>query len=247
MCQTTFVNRRRGVSMRWCLFVFVGVLGGCSSLTGVAPDIDYQVVVQAVVSECDRPPGPNIDFKTAMEVGFTKVQAACEAFFVDATRAQQAALATNQGFDAALLAANAIIPLTNSATTATKVLAITSAGILLGKTLVTDYTTIYTFNTYLSKVRAHVYSSMDDFAQKSRASPPTNYCMAYTYVQKFAMLCTLAAMKAILDSQVAANLPIAPLPPAGGGAAPPAALRSPGVVAPASLRNSGPPSINYSV
>jgi hypothetical protein len=234
--------RRR---MRWDTMFLTLLLGGCSSLMGVSPDVDYQVVVVAVAQQCDAPPAPGINPSTAMEIGFAKIQAACEVFFVDATRAQQSALATSQGLDAGLIGATAILNATTSTAAAAKAITITTAGVVFGKALINEYVSIYTFNTYLYKVRQHVMSSMEDYMTKARASPPLNYCLAYTYVQKLAALCTLAAMKANLDQQVALPSGIG-TPPTG---APPPAARFQGLSRPAASfsRPSGPPPINYTV
>src|SRR5690348_13271398 len=115
----------RGLGMRrvvWCVAL---LLGGCGGLTGVSPDVDYQVMVRAVLDQCENSPDSYVSPLTAMEVGFTKVQAACEAFFVEATRVQQNALAANHSLDAALIAATAIINPTNSAVVAAKAITIT--------------------------------------------------------------------------------------------------------------------------
>jgi len=226
-------------------------LGGCSSLMGLAPDADYQVLIQAVIDRCDVPPPSTalIDPSTYMEVGFGQVQAACEVFFVEATRAQQNALAANRGFDALLVAAAAILPQTNSAATAAKALAITTAGIVLTKTLIDNYTSIYAFNTHLYKVRSHVVDSMEHYMADARLAPPRNYCLAYTYVQKLASLCSLAAMKANLDEQVALDTRMTPIPPSPLRVVRSSTLRTlaaPAVVRARTVSPAGsPPSISY--
>jgi hypothetical protein len=227
---------------RWKTMFLALALGGCSSLIGVSPDVDYQVVVVAVAQECDVAPGPGVSPVTAMEIGFAKIQAACEGFFVDATRAQQAALATNQALDAGIVGATAILNATTSAAAAARAITITTAGVIFGKTLINDYVSIYTFNTYLYKVRQHVMTSMEDYMANARAAPPANYCLAYTYVQKLASLCTLAAMKSNLDQQVAIPATTGLTPSASP---PPRALRA--RAAAAAVSRSGPPPINYSV
>lgn len=232
--------------MRWHV-VWIGLtLGGCTGLVGLSPDVDYRVLIEAVVDQCDQPTHIAAPPATAMEVGFAKVQAACEAFFVEATRAQQNALATSRGLDAALIAATAIINPTTSVADAAKVITITTAGVILAKAIIDNYTSIYAFNTYLYKVREHVTSSMEDYMTKARSSPPANYCIAYTYVQKLAMLCSLAAMKANLDQQVAIKSEIKPTPTTVGAARPagaPRVVRGFALVPSAS----GPPSISYTV
>ena len=188
------------------------LLGACASLGGVNPDIDYQVLVRAVVDQCDAVPDPNAPPFTAMEVGFAKVQAACESFFVDATRAQQNALYADRSLDAGLVGATAILNATTSAASAAKAITITTAGVVLSKALIDQYTATYAFGTHLYKVRQLVTARMETFAADARKSPPANYCLAYTYVQKFATLCSLAAMQASLDEQVA--IPSVPTVPA---------------------------------
>jgi hypothetical protein len=71
--------------LRWVRVVPCVLIAGCSSLAAVSPVVDEQVIV-AAVQECGAP-GP-VDATTFMEVGFTKVKAACEVFFVNATKAQ---------------------------------------------------------------------------------------------------------------------------------------------------------------
>jgi hypothetical protein len=221
-------------------------VGGCSSLIGVSPDVNYEIVVAAVVRDCDAPPAQYTDPATAMEVGFAKVQASCEAFFVDATRAQQNALAADRSLDLGLVGATAIINATNPAAAAAKAITITAAGIVLSKGLIDEYTKIYAFNTHLYKVREITTKTMEDYIIRSRASPPRNYCLAYTYVQKLATLCTLAALKANLDGQVALNsniqnnndVEIAPGRPAASPRSSPSRVQS---------RSSGPPSASYKV
>jgi hypothetical protein len=220
--------------MRICVGMFVFLLGGCSSLSGVSPDVDYEIVIGAVVRNCDVPPGLNTNPATAMEVGFAKVQAACEGFFVEATRAQQNALATNRSLDLGLVATSAIVNATNPAAAAAKAITITTAGVVLSKALIDEYTKIYAFNTHLYKVRELTTTSMEDYMRKARATPPTNYCLAYTYVQKLATLCSLAALKANLDGQVALPSRIETDAPRGP-------------LSRSMLTTSGPPSASYRV
>jgi hypothetical protein len=229
-------------------------LAGCSSLTGVNPDINYEVMIAAVVKDCDQPPAQNTSASTAMEVGFTKVLAACQTFFDNATRAQQNAQAADKGLDVLLVAATAIINPTVSAAAAAKAITISTAGVMLSKTLIDDYNSVYAFNNYLYKVQKLTSSSMEDYMSKARQSPPANYCLAYTYVQKLAMLCSLSTLKSTLDQQVAlpsTNTPNSSNPPqTASPASPPSKGRMgrssewrPAVTD----GSSGPPSISYSV
>ncbi|QPF82269.1 hypothetical protein IC762_21120 [Bradyrhizobium genosp. L] len=230
------------------LFCGLGIaLGGCTALMGVPPDIEYQVVVTAVIDQCDRAPGSYASPQTAMEIGFTKVQALCENFFVEATRIQQNVVATDRGLDAGLLAATAIINPTVSAAAAAKALAITTAGVVLTKTVIDQYSSLYAFNNYLYKVRSHTVSAMEDYMAKARQSPPANYCLAYTYVQKLAMLCSLAALKATLDEQVALPSQNTTNPAGGGAPNAPAKGRSFRSFRAGNPSSGGPPSISYSV
>jgi uncharacterized protein YceK len=231
-------------AMQYRAIALALMLGGCSSLMGVGPDVDYQVVVAAVVQDCDGSPGQNTRPLTAMEVGFSKVLAACEGFFVEATRAQQNALATDRTLDLGLVAAVALINQTNPVANALKAVTITTAGVVLAKGLVDEYTKIYAFNTHLYKVRELTYKTMEDYMANARKAPPENFCMAYTYVQKLATLCSLAALKANLDSQVAAPSVIATTPT---GTAPRSGAPRSFSARTGAPTVSGPPPINYSV
>lgn len=225
---------------RWKTMFLTLSLGGCSSLIGVSPDVDYQMVVVAVAQECDLPPAPGVTPPTAMEIGFAKIQAACEGFFVDATRAQQVALSTSHTLDAGLVGATSILNATTSAAAAARAITVTQAGVVFGKAILSDYISIYTFNTYLYKVRQHVQATMEDYIVTARGTPPANYCLAYTYIQKLATLCTLAAMKANLDSQVA-------IPASVTLTTPMTTQRAFRAAGGARVSGSGPPSINYTV
>ncbi|WP_316195616.1 MULTISPECIES: hypothetical protein [unclassified Bradyrhizobium] len=175
------------------------LLGGCASLLGESADINYTEVIVPVVAECSANPQPAAD---VMEVGFAKVRAACEAFFVDATRFQQNALMTNNTTDLLLAAATSVVPVTASAASAVKILAITTAGVTLGKAVVNQMTTIYSFGTHLQKIRQLVTADMDYFTQTYRSNPPSNACRAYSLVQELALKCTLAALKDVETQQM---------------------------------------------
>jgi hypothetical protein len=196
--------------MRWLFgsssaLLCVLAVGGCT-LVGDAVDVDY-AVIYPVVTQCYQPgtETENTRYATSvMEVGFTKVRAACEAFFVDATRLQQNALATTSTLDAVLVGANSIITATSSGASAVKALAVTSAGIVLGKAIANQFSTIYAFGTHLQKIRKLAYDDMDQFTETARTSgAPTNACRAYSLVQELAMKCTLAALKDIESQQFA--------------------------------------------
>jgi hypothetical protein len=195
------------------LLLLSGV-AACAQWLGNAPVVDDQVIIQRVNScnsSGDTPKAAN-DY---MQVGFADVYAACEAFFVNATRFQQNALASSQTLDAGLVGATSIINSTNSAASAVKAITITTAGVVFGKTLLNDYTTIYTFGTHLYKVRQLVQNDMDNYT--SGVSPPADTCLAYANVQKLATKCTVANMQSLLDAQVAIPSQVAsppPIPPA---------------------------------
>jgi hypothetical protein len=189
------------------------LLVGCSGLAGVSPVVDDQVIVAAVQS-CDAPQAT--DPATFMEVGFSQVKAACEAFFVNATKVQQNALAANTGINAGLLGATSILNATTPASAAARAISITQAGVIFSEALINDYVNVYTFNTHLYKVRQLVQSSMADYMTTARKTSPVNYCIAYTRVSDLASLCSLAAMQADLDQQVAIPSTITPTPPATG-------------------------------
>jgi len=104
---------------------------------------------------------------------------ACEAFFVDATRAQQEALFGNKSLDALQVATAAILGATASPTSAFKVLAITAAGVVLAKEVINQTTNIFAFNTHLYKVRELTKSAMATYKATAESNPPTNYCKAY--------------------------------------------------------------------
>ncbi len=191
-----------------CALLCSLTLGGCNSLTGEVGDVDYNAVIVPIVTQCDATPQAAV---SVMEVGFAKVRAACEAFFVDATRVQQNALAATNTLDATLAAATTIIAATASNTSAAKALAVTGAGILFGKQIFYQYSTVYAFGTHLQKVRQLTYSAMDQYATIKRADPPVNACQAYGIVQEFAMKCTLAGLKDIEHQQF--NIPSGPPPP----------------------------------
>jgi hypothetical protein len=177
------------------------VLAGCG-LNNFSPNVGYEVIVHAV-QDCDSPPAQSATPTTVMEVGFRQVKLACEAFFVDATIAQRNALAGNKGLDAGLLGATAILNATTSPAAAAKAITVTTAGVVLSKELMNQYTSIYTFDTHLYKVRQLVKGSMQQYAEAARSIPPANYCRAYDYVADLATLCSLASMQSFLDEQVA--------------------------------------------
>jgi len=176
-------------------------LGSCVQLPGEAPIIVNDSVIVARVAECNNPADNAKAANDYMQVGFSNVRAACEAFFVSATRFQQNALATNNTLDAALVGATSIINTTNSTAAALKAITITTAGVVFGKAVVNDLVTVYTFGTHLYKVRQLVQNDMDNFA--SRVGAPADTCIAYANVQTLATKCTLANMQALLDGQVA--------------------------------------------
>lgn len=190
--------------MRWYLgmpsLLLSISLGACAQLLGSGPTVDDRVIVPRVAacnSASDTPKAAN-DY---MQIGFANVYAACEAFFVDATRFQQNALATNQTLDSGLIGATSIITATSSAASAVKAITITTAGIVMGKSLLNNYTATYAFGTHLYKVRQLVQNDMDNYAMK--VAPPADTCIAYANVQRLATKCTLANMQALLDAQVA--------------------------------------------
>jgi hypothetical protein len=141
-----------------------------------------------------------------MTRGFTQVNMACEAFFVDATRAQQEALFGNKSLDALQVATAAVLGATASPTSAFKVLAITAAGVVLAKEVINQSTNIFAFNTHLYKVRELTKSAMATYKATAESNPPTNYCKAYDYVAEYATLCSLASMKLLLDHNTTAGL-----------------------------------------
>jgi hypothetical protein len=180
-------------------FCVIG-LGSCTQWPGDMPNVDEQVIV-AKVNTCNAANDSPKVANDYMQVGFANVYAACEAFFVSATKSQQNALATNQTLDAGLIGATSILNATSAVATAVKAITITTAGVVLGKALVSDFSAISSFGTHLYKVRALVQNDMDNYA--SQAAPPADTCIAYANVQKMATKCTIANMQALLDQQVA--------------------------------------------
>ena len=203
---------------RFACMVPIVLLAGCTSLAGVSPTVDDKVIVAAVQS-CEAPPiSQAISPMTFMEVGFTQVKAACETFFANATKIQQNALAANTALSAGQIGATSILNATTSSSVAQKAITITQAGVAFSEALINDYVNVYTFNTYLYKVRQLVQSTMADYIKNARQNPPANYCIAYTYVSDLASLCSLAAMKANLDQQVALPSSISNTSAGGSGA-----------------------------
>jgi hypothetical protein len=186
------------------------------------PAIDDQLIV-AKVNACNGPGDGPIAANNYMQIGFANVYAACEAFFVSATKFQQNALATNQTLDAGLVGATSIANATMSTASALKAITITTAGIVFGKSIMNDYVTVYTFGTHLYKVRQLVQNDMDNFVVGAGAPP--NTCIAYANVQRLATKCTLSNMQGLLDSQVAIPSAVAP-PPRDAHIAAAAAARS---------------------
>lgn len=182
----------------WSLALIFSVgIGSCTQWLGDAPVVDDPVIV-AKVNSCNDGPKVANDY---MQVGIANVYAACEAFFVNATRFQQNALAADNTLDAGLVGATSILNATASTGAALKAITITTAGVVFGKTVINDYVTIYTFGTHLYKVRQLVQNDMDNYVAQVAAPPDT--CVAYANVQKLATKCTMANMQALLDAQVA--------------------------------------------
>jgi transposase-like protein len=221
---------RRSVRRLALLFCALG-LGSCVQLPGEAPIVVNDPVIIARVAECNGPGDTPKAANDYMRVGFSNVYAACEAFFVSATRFQQNALATNNTLDSALVGATSIVNATSSTAAALKAITITTAGVVFGKALVNDLVTVYTFGTHLYKVRQLVQNDMDNFV--ANVGAPADTCIAYASVQTLATKCTLANMQALLDAQVAIpskTVSTTPGAPTGTATAPP------GAVAPRTLR-----------
>jgi hypothetical protein len=196
----------------------------CTPFFGDVPIVDDPVIV-AKVNACNGPSdGPKVA-SDYMQVGFANVYAACEAFFVNATRFQQNALATSNTLDAGLIGATSIVNATMSSAAAVKTITITTAGIVFGKAIVNDYVTIYTFGTHLYKVRQLVQSDLDNYA--GAAAPPADTCIAYANVQKLATKCSLANMQALLDAQVAIPSQTVPTNSGAPPGGPPGMARAP--------------------
>ena len=107
----------------------------------------------------------------------------------------------HQTLDAGLVGAMSIVNATSAAASAVKAISITTAGIVFGKAVISDFSTVYSFGTHLYKVRQLVQSDMDNYA--ANAASPADSCVAYANVQKMATKCTIANMQELLDQQVA--------------------------------------------
>jgi hypothetical protein len=177
------------------------LLTSCYRLDGVVPD-DYEVLV-AATRDCSVAPSQYSTPEYMMLRGFTRVNMACEAFFVEATRFQQEALLGNKSLDALQVATAAVLGATASPTAAFKTLAITAAGVVLAKEIINQSTNIFTFNTHLYKVRELTKAAMATYKITAEGNPPNNYCKAYDYVVEYATMCSLASMKLLLDQQIA--------------------------------------------
>jgi hypothetical protein len=210
------------------LCLLVG-FGSCAQLSGSAPTVDDSVLI-AAVKECNAPLNSTpVAANDYMQVGFAKVFAACEVFFVAATRVQENANSANNTLTAGLAGATAILPLVEPSAAAVKAIAITGAGVLFGQTIINAYTNNYTFAGHLYKVRQLVYQEMAGYVTSvQNQGLPADTCIAYSNVQRLAQMCTIANMQALLDQQIAlpsgapVNTPNTPPPAAAGlvGAAP---------------------------
>ncbi|MGY3494368.1 hypothetical protein [Bradyrhizobium sp. USDA 4502] len=202
--------------MRWFFLLCLFPLGACTALLGDAPDIDYDKVIVPVVTECYQPSFTADQNKqyaiSVMEVGFTKVRAACESFFVGATRVLQNQIMTDNTLNAGLAGAQSIFLATSSAASAAKAIAVTTAGVTFGKALADQIASVYAFGTHLPKIRQIANDSMDQYVNLARQSPPSNACYAYSLVQQLALKCTLAALADIDNQQN--NIPSKPALPA---------------------------------
>jgi hypothetical protein len=187
------------------------------------PTVDDQLIV-AKVNACNGPGDGPVAANNYMQMGFANVYAVCEAFFVNATKFQQNALATNQTLDAGLVGATSIANATMSTASALKAITITTAGVVFGKSIMNDYVTVYTFGTHLYKVRQLVQNDMDNLVGGTAAPP--NTCIAYANVQRLATKCTLSNMQSLLDSQVAIPSQVAAPPAVRNANFAPAAARS---------------------
>ena len=180
----------------------VGMLGACSALDGVDPQVDYGVLA-AETQSCSVAPSPTSTPSEMKVAGFTYIGGACEAFFVDATKAQRNALYGGKVLDAGLVGTTAAVGATASAAAAVKTIAITTAVIVLGKEIINQANSSYTFGTHLYKVKQLVNGTMDDYVARHQNDVPENYCKAHEIVAGLARLCSLAAMQNLLDQQVA--------------------------------------------
>jgi hypothetical protein len=145
-------------------------------------------------------------------MSFAKVRAGCESFFVDATRLLQNQIMTDNTLNARLAGAQAIFLATSSAASAAKAIAVTTAGVTLGKAVADQIANAYAFGTRLPKIRRITNDDMDGYINTARQTPPTNARYAYSLVQQLALKCTLAALADVDNQQT--NIPSKPAKPA---------------------------------
>jgi hypothetical protein len=177
-------------------------------MVAVSPAVDNEAILVSVQS-CEGSPNVNVSPITYMNLGFTKVDIACRAYFDRLTETMQEARLSRKGLGTANTAALAVLSATSAAA---KAITITSAGVTLVDQLMQEVEETYAYTPYLYKIRDLVQSSMQDFKSKSvdsarkaglAAASPDNYCAAYTYVVDYASLCTKTAIQSLFDQQVA--------------------------------------------
>jgi hypothetical protein len=183
-------------------------VSGCASLSAVSPAVDNQAVIVSVQS-CEGSPDLLVSPITYMNIGFTKIDVACRAYFDRLTEITQETRIARKGLGSGNLAALAVLNATNAAT---KAITITGAGVTLVDQLVQEFAETYAYTPYLYKIRQLVQDSMQDFKTRSLNSAKTaglatrsadNYCAAYTYIVDYASLCTKTAVQTLFDQQIA--------------------------------------------
>jgi hypothetical protein len=223
-------------------------VSGCASLSAVSPAVDNQAVIVSVQS-CEGSPDVFVSPITYMNIGFTKIDVACRAYFDRLTEITQETRIARKGLGSGNLAALAVLNATNAAT---KAITITGAGVTLVDQLVQEFAETYAYTPYLYKIRQLVQDSMQDFKTRSLNSAKAaglatrsadNYCAAYTYIVDYASLCTKTAVQTLFDQQIA--VPSVADNKQGGGA--PGGVPKPGLAGFNQGTLAERPSPNYTV
>ena len=181
----------------------------CSGLNGVAPE-NFDVIFAATY-DCGTASVPARNPADFMIIGFTRVRAACEAFFVEAEVAQQQAIYGRRVLSAGLAGTVAAMAATASEAATVKTIGLTTAGVVFAKEAIDAFTATRTFGPGLYKVKHLVDQALDDYEAKNKDTQPANYCRAYHTVAGMARICSLASMRSMLNQQLA--IPSAADPP----------------------------------
>jgi hypothetical protein len=183
-------------------------LSGCASLAAVSPTVNNDDII-ATAQMCEAPPNVTINPATFMDIGFTKLDMACRAYFDRLTDITQQTRISRKALGSGNIAALAVMNATNVAAPA---ITITAAGVLLADQIISEFAETYAYTPYLFKIRQLVADSMSDFKTRSRAAAAAenmsfmssdNYCKAYQYIVDYASLCTVSSIQLLFDQQIA--------------------------------------------